>query len=49
MRIVDGELPSPVDLLVVGGGIAGAATAYFAARAGLQVLVVERQIGRAHV
>ena len=43
MRIVDGELPSPVDLLVVGGGIAGAATAYFAARAGLQVLVVERR------
>ena len=43
MRIVDGELPSPVDLVVVGGGIAGAATAFFAARAGLQVLVVERR------
>ena len=43
MRIVDGELRSPVDLVVVGGGIAGAATAFFAARAGLQVLVVERR------
>lgn len=43
LRVVDGALPSRVDLIVVGGGIAGAATAFYAARAGLQVLVVERR------
>jgi sarcosine oxidase subunit beta len=32
----------PVDLVVVGAGIAGASTACFAARAGLRVLVVDR-------
>jgi sarcosine oxidase subunit beta len=37
------ELPSRADLVVVGGGIVGAATAYFAARAGLQVVVLERR------
>src|SRR5262245_10673981 len=30
------------DLVVVGAGIAGASTAYFAARAGLEVVVIER-------
>lgn len=40
---VDGTLPSSVDLVVVGGGIAGAASAFYAARAGLQVLVLERR------
>ena len=39
----DGELPASVDLVVIGAGVAGAATAYFAARAGLQVLVIERR------
>ena len=41
--IVVGALPATVDLVVVGAGIAGTASAYFAARAGLQVLVVERR------
>ena len=39
----DGELPASVDLVVIGAGVAGAATAYFAARAGLKVLVIERR------
>jgi ribonuclease Z len=39
----DGTLPASVDLVVIGAGVAGAATAYFAARAGLQVLVIERR------
>jgi sarcosine oxidase subunit beta len=40
---IDGALPARVDLVVIGAGVAGAATAYFAARAGLRVLVVERR------
>jgi glycine/D-amino acid oxidase-like deaminating enzyme len=32
----------PVDLVVVGAGIAGASTAFFAARAGLRVVVIDR-------
>ncbi len=39
----DGALPAQADLVVIGAGVAGAATSYFAARAGLQVLVVERR------
>ena len=39
----NGALPTQVDLVVIGAGVAGAATAYFAARAGLQVLVIERR------
>ena len=39
----DGGLPTSVDLVVIGAGVAGAATAFFAARAGLQVLVIERR------
>ncbi|SEO87126.1 NAD(P)/FAD-dependent oxidoreductase [Actinacidiphila rubida] len=34
--------PAAADLVVVGAGVVGAATAYFAARAGLRVTVVER-------
>ncbi len=37
------ELPASADLVVVGGGIVGAATAFFAARAGLRVVVLERR------
>src|SRR5438270_2650584 len=40
---VSRELPSSVDLVVVGGGIVGAATAFFASRAGLSVAVIERR------
>lgn len=39
----DEVLPTRVDLVIIGAGVAGAATAYFAARAGLHVLVIERR------
>jgi sarcosine oxidase, subunit beta len=35
--------PRTADLVVVGGGVIGCATAFFAARAGLQVVVLERR------
>jgi sarcosine oxidase subunit beta len=37
------ELPSRAELVVIGSGIVGAATAFFASRAGLSVLLVERR------
>ena len=37
-----GELPAETDVLVVGGGIAGTAMAYYLARAGVAVVLVER-------
>jgi sarcosine oxidase subunit beta len=37
------ELPRQAELVVVGSGIVGAATAFFAARAGLSVVVLERR------
>ncbi|MGO8951470.1 MAG: NAD(P)/FAD-dependent oxidoreductase [Ktedonobacterales bacterium] len=37
------ELPHTADLVVIGGGIIGAATAYFAARAGLRAVVIEKR------
>src|SRR6058998_1585270 len=35
--------PATAELVVIGSGIVGAATAFYAARAGLSVLVVERR------
>lgn len=36
-------LPDTADLVIIGGGIVGAATAFFAARAGMSVVVVEKR------
>src|SRR3982750_2201558 len=37
------DLPCRADLVVIGSGIVGAATAFFASRAGISALVVERR------
>ncbi|MBF6589452.1 MAG: FAD-binding oxidoreductase [Ktedonobacterales bacterium] len=37
------ELPRTADLVIIGGGIIGAATAFFAARAGLRAVVIEQR------
>lgn len=37
------QLPATADLVVVGGGIVGAATAFYAARAGLRVVLLEKR------
>ena len=37
------ELPSSAEVVIVGGGVVGAATAYAAARAGLRPLLLERR------
>src|SRR3954468_11710678 len=37
-----GELPATADVVVVGAGVVGAACAYFVARAGLRVAVIDR-------
>src|SRR5690348_4527412 len=37
------ELPEIADLVIIGGGIIGVATAYFAARAGLRPIVLEKR------
>jgi sarcosine oxidase subunit beta len=37
------DLPPQADLVIVGGGIAGAATAFHAARAGLRPVILERR------
>jgi sarcosine oxidase subunit beta len=40
---VSSELPASADLVVIGGGIVGAATAFFAQRAGLSVVLLEKR------
>jgi glycine/D-amino acid oxidase-like deaminating enzyme len=42
VRFVDSP-PSAVDVCVVGGGVVGAATAFYAARAGLRPVIVEKR------
>lgn len=37
------DLPQTADLVVIGGGIVGAATAFFACRAGLSVVLLEKR------
>lgn len=41
------DLPATADLVVVGGGIVGAATAFYASRAGLRTVVLEARPGLA--
>ncbi|HEY8600350.1 MAG TPA: FAD-dependent oxidoreductase [Thermomicrobiales bacterium] len=36
-------LPASADLVIIGGGVIGAATAFWAARAGLQAVIIERR------
>jgi sarcosine oxidase subunit beta len=40
---LNGEPPATTDVVVVGGGIVGAATAFFARRAGLRVVLLEKR------
>src|SRR5438477_11228609 len=40
---LSGELPTSADVVVIGGGIVGAATAFFASRAGLRVVLLEKR------
>ncbi|MGI9146992.1 MAG: NAD(P)/FAD-dependent oxidoreductase [Chloroflexota bacterium] len=42
LRVTD-ELPSSADVVIIGGGIVGAATAFFARRAGLRVVLLEKR------
>ncbi len=42
MNLLD-ELPRTADVVVIGGGIIGCSTAYFAERAGLRTVVVEKR------
>jgi len=42
LRVADG-LPASADVVIVGGGIVGAATAFFACRAGLRVVLLEKR------
>jgi glycine/D-amino acid oxidase-like deaminating enzyme len=42
LRIAE-ELPRSADVVVIGGGIVGAATAFFAQRAGLHVVLLEKR------
>ena len=37
------ELPASADLVIIGGGVIGAATAFWAARAGLRAVIIERR------
>jgi len=37
------DLPTTAELVIVGGGVVGAATAFYAARAGLKPLLIERR------
>lgn len=42
IRVVD-ELPRSASLVVIGGGVVGAATAFYATRAGLDTVLIERR------
>ncbi len=38
------DLPPSAEVVIIGGGIVGAATAFFAARAGLRPLILEARL-----
>src|SRR5215207_11291845 len=42
LRFTD-RLPRSADVVVIGGGIVGAATAFYAARAGLSAVILEKR------
>src|SRR5438105_2382989 len=41
--VITNQLPRSADGVIIGGGIIGAATAFYAARAGLRVVVIEKR------
>ncbi|MBX6772526.1 MAG: FAD-binding oxidoreductase [Chloroflexi bacterium] len=43
MEVRRGDPPTTADLVVIGGGVLGAATAFYATRAGLRTVVIERR------
>jgi len=43
LQLATDGLPASADVVVVGGGIVGAATAFFACRAGLRVVILEKR------
>jgi len=43
MRTIDGLTPKQSDLVIIGGGVIGTVTAYWLAKAGYKVVVVERK------
>ena len=45
LRFTD-ALPRSADVVIIGGGIIGAATAFFAARAGLSAVILEKRPAR---
>ena len=45
--VFDDSLPERVDVVVIGAGVVGTATAYYLAQAGVQVLLCEKAAWRA--
>lgn len=43
MAVITNQLPRSADGVIIGGGIIGAATAFYASRAGLRVVVIEKR------
>src|SRR5437868_12894471 len=43
MLNVTSQIPKTADCVIIGGGILGAATAFYASRAGLKVVVLEKR------
>src|ERR1700712_2342567 len=43
LQVATDALPTSADVVIIGGGIVGAATAFFAARAGLSAVILEKR------